>query len=659
MGNSNGQVTKMTSDNPEPLPATLSARTAAESQVRLLKEVNVSVCDEHGKLELGHLLEWMDAASCLAAEKHCGRCTVTMMMDDLSFAAGSDQMARRAEVCVLEGKVTRAFGTSMEVAVTVAVADVSQSSLRSFCHAYFVYVALKSSMDDVKIDIPQLMPQTSLEHIEYDLAEKRKSLRIQRETRLTEMTPQARHDKDGSMDAPSFHFHSSSSSSSISSFAETSAGPSSLDCGKVRIAILSFTELVLPYHANHMGNTFGGQIMNWMAKASRAALWLHLARCAVGRAAMLQDGSEPKGIYLQPLAIDRIHFKSPSHVGDRIQVRAMVTRVFDGHIVEVLVEVTSAGVGTQDSPTDINEGFFTYAVNMTNRGAGTTPPTAKISDVLPETVEQEEQHRRAVARQHWRMQRQTETEPKSAVKSKNAEELATLCISAIFRLNCSTELCWQRLPVALPGIAAFMNRDRNTEGAQTRLKISSTINRSPRACYDLLRDLDRRKDWDSSCIECDNLRSISEDVEIYRMVTGSCLGETEVLLLRACRAHEATGGYVIASRSVRLEGIPPRQNCRRGEVLPSGYIITPSAGTNATCTDLTFIGQFENLVFENVRPCLMDIYSNLRNLLESETDKTDTEISRPRLPEPSNHHWTRLFCGTLNHPNAAGIECIG
>ena len=33
----------------------------------------------------GPRLEWMDAASCLAAERHCGRSAVTLVMDDLDF----------------------------------------------------------------------------------------------------------------------------------------------------------------------------------------------------------------------------------------------------------------------------------------------------------------------------------------------------------------------------------------------------------------------------------------------------------------------------------------------------------------------------------------------------------------------------------------------
>eukprot|EP00930_Biecheleria_cincta_P042748 TRINITY_DN29412_c1_g1_i1.p1 TRINITY_DN29412_c1_g1~~TRINITY_DN29412_c1_g1_i1.p1 ORF type:complete len:116 (+),score=15.91 TRINITY_DN29412_c1_g1_i1:67-414(+) len=73
-------------------------RVAAQSHVTLLKDVDASVCDHHNTLFLGHLLEWMDAASCLAAEKHCSRSCVTLVMDDLDFT--QDHIPRTVRPCV-------------------------------------------------------------------------------------------------------------------------------------------------------------------------------------------------------------------------------------------------------------------------------------------------------------------------------------------------------------------------------------------------------------------------------------------------------------------------------------------------------------------------------------------------------------------------------
>lgn len=43
------------------------------------------VCPFKSSCETASRLEWMDAASCLAAERHCGRSAVTLVMDDLDF----------------------------------------------------------------------------------------------------------------------------------------------------------------------------------------------------------------------------------------------------------------------------------------------------------------------------------------------------------------------------------------------------------------------------------------------------------------------------------------------------------------------------------------------------------------------------------------------
>merc|ERR1712107_938020 len=98
-----------------------------------------------------------------------------------------------------------------------------------------------------KIEVPGLIPQKDIEHLEYALAEHRRTFRKQREARVQEIS--------------------------------SSVGESNPSAVSVPVETVSFTELVLPMHANHMGNTFGGQIMYWMAKASAAAVSLHLYQC--------------------------------------------------------------------------------------------------------------------------------------------------------------------------------------------------------------------------------------------------------------------------------------------------------------------------------------------------------------------------------------------
>ncbi|CAK9050857.1 Acetyl-coenzyme A thioesterase (Acyl-CoA thioester hydrolase 12) (Acyl-coenzyme A thioesterase 12) (Acyl-CoA thioesterase 12) (Cytoplasmic acetyl-CoA hydrolase 1) (CACH-1) (mCACH-1) [Durusdinium trenchii] len=286
------------------------ARSAAASVVTLLKEIDASVCDSRETLNMSYLLEWMDATSCLAAERHCGRSAVTLVMDDLDFTENYC-LLKRGERCILEGKVTRAFGSSMEVVVKISVAEVHSGTLRMVGNAYFMYVILKTEAEKagrVKVEVPELVPSTAEEVLEFGLAERRRNFRKKREAQVAELVEEV---------PPS----------------ET-LSPTARQGGA-----LTFTELVLPFHANHMGNTFGGQIMHWMVKGAKTAVWLHLrlscaprelpddqlgvggagcARCRSGTEQMHKQGTNAGGLrteqlqhaWLKPESVDTVHFKA-------------------------------------------------------------------------------------------------------------------------------------------------------------------------------------------------------------------------------------------------------------------------------------------------------------------------------------------------------------
>eukprot|EP00439_Symbiodinium_sp_Y106_P085663 s239_g29.t1 len=124
---------------------------AADSVVTLLKdppEIDGAVCDSQNILSLGYLLEWMDAASCLAAERHCRRSAVTLVMDDLDFTDTAFELLLRG-------------------------ASASPSACASACaspavgSAYFMYVVLKTDEEkagNIKVEVPELVPITAEEN---------------------------------------------------------------------------------------------------------------------------------------------------------------------------------------------------------------------------------------------------------------------------------------------------------------------------------------------------------------------------------------------------------------------------------------------------------------------------------------------------------------
>lgn len=473
-----------------------------------------------------------------------------------------------------------------------------------------MYVVLKTDAEKetkAKIEVPGLLPQTPEEHLEYGLAEKRKLFRMQRDKRVQEFS------EEGEM--------SVASGEKVSGNQPCTAS--------VPVAAVDFTELVLPFHANHMGNTFGGQIMNWMAKGASAAVWLHLKRWY---AASLSD-EVPEILRLQPVAIDQVHFKKPSHVGDRVQIHAVVTRVFESSL-EVLVRVHSAGVATQDNPAEINVGYFTYAVSN-----GTTLLQNTIADVLPDTVEKRKEYKQAVGRQQFRVQRQeTMAKPVSALSglkvdfaanAHEAEEIGVMCVSSILRIKESTDLRWETLPEKEKGVTALVDLGLKISGAQTRLKLVGTIRCRPRACYDMLRDTGQRKQWDPTCLEIKHKEAVGDEVELVHMIMATprpgpagkdaTTTQRDVVLLRAWREDNNTGSFVVASRSVRDDSKPASPGVERGQLLPTGYICAETPGTGGEMTDLTFVGQFDYATFEFARPHLVTIFQSFKRFVEAET----------------------------------------
>lgn len=112
-------------------------------------------------LAIGQLLKIMDACSCMSAEKYARNSCVTAAMDDVVFHF-PDRKLQKSDVVIIKSQVNRAWATSMEVGVTVAIEDVLSGTKTHVCSAYFTFVALKP--DKSKAKLPPLaisQPTTS------------------------------------------------------------------------------------------------------------------------------------------------------------------------------------------------------------------------------------------------------------------------------------------------------------------------------------------------------------------------------------------------------------------------------------------------------------------------------------------------------------------
>ena len=311
-------------------------RTIQSTEIHRIKIVTADTCDTDGNLSLGHLLKWMDATSCMSAERLAKRCCVTLLMDDLNFTQGVN--VKQGHRVYLDACVTKAWGSSCEVRVNAVCATHPGGRItRQFADVRFVYVILKTEKEiaeKIKVRLPKLNidAMNFYQKKEWELAEKRKHFRRNRgkliekmSMSLPELPPQPQLNLGQSM------------------FVRKSASPS-LPMKSEASRLVQMWELVLPLHANHMGNTFGGQIMLWMSKVAFETAWKFV-------------GYDNRHKFI-PVCIDQVLFLAPSHVGDRLQFVAKVTRVFKTSL-EVKVSVFGGNVTSNDSKL-INEAFVTY-----------------------------------------------------------------------------------------------------------------------------------------------------------------------------------------------------------------------------------------------------------------------------------------------------------
>ena len=239
------------------------SRRPADSTIEMLEVIRVEHCQD-GRLLPGQLLKWMDICACLSAEAHAGKPSVTATVDDLQFV----RPISCGQLLSIKAQVNRAFNTSMEVGVRVEIEDLYSGVREPCCSAYFVFVTLD------KQKLPPMVPDTPDDVRRHALADERKKIRLSRKKTLDDFliqqTSQSTTEEDLSSMEPS-----DEESVSPGDVAAPTPSPPSLEVSKATIvpmepdrpvvqaasaSLTRLTQLVLPPHANHMGNTFGGQV---------------------------------------------------------------------------------------------------------------------------------------------------------------------------------------------------------------------------------------------------------------------------------------------------------------------------------------------------------------------------------------------------------------
>ena len=139
-------------------------------QQYLIRPVHMN---HYNRLFGGELLRWIDELAGIVARRHCNANITTAAIDNLQFKAP----VFAGQMLVLVGKVTYTGSTSMEVRVDTYTEDLD-GIRRVINRAYFVMVAIDDN--GKPIPVPEIIPETEEQKMEYEAGIKRREMRKQR-----------------------------------------------------------------------------------------------------------------------------------------------------------------------------------------------------------------------------------------------------------------------------------------------------------------------------------------------------------------------------------------------------------------------------------------------------------------------------------------------
>ncbi|KAJ8286706.1 hypothetical protein GJAV_G00042310 [Gymnothorax javanicus] len=486
-----------------------------------------------GDLDAGQLLKWMDTIACLAdsAERHAGIACVTASMDDIQF----EESVRVGQVINVKAKVNRAFTSSMEVGIHVTVQDVLTGALKRVCVALSTFVG--KPMGDEKVQLSPIELGDSVEEqLEHSLASERRRLRLYNQQVF----------KNTMQDYPTLNGECNGRNSGPLKFTESTR--------------IQSIELVLPPHANHHGNTFGGQIMAWMENAATVA------------------ASRLFGTYPTLQAVDMFKFRGPSTVGDRLVFKAMVNNVFQTSMeVGVRVEAYNCEEWKQGKGRHINSAFLIY------QWADTDADHHRHPNITFSTKDGERRYRAAIVRKRIRVARKhissfKDKGPLSVPWDKSNQVFMGYNNVAALTVLAGKQ-AWESSSTQNK-VGIFVNEDQDWLSLKVEMEVGTPASRA----FSLLSDLRLRPRWDKHYSSCEVVEQADEDETVYHVrcptVHGS-RGRDFVILLSKRQPCKNSDPFIIALRSVTMATVPPQPGYIRSEAQCAGFLIHTDSCT--TC----------------------------------------------------------------------------
>nr|XP_028604745.1 acyl-coenzyme A thioesterase 12 isoform X2 [Podarcis muralis] len=501
----------------------------AAAQVHMCQTIFPAHTNYRGELGAGQLLKWIDTTACLAAEKHAGMPCVTASVDDIQF----EETARVGQIISINAKVNRAFTTSMEVGVKVTLQDPLTTFQKLICVAFSTYVA--KPVHNGKVDLKPVEFVTAQDFLEHTLAAERRKIRLDHERVCKNLVEECGMNSE--------------------QVCNQEEGAISTDLTHVQS-----TELVLPPHANHQGNTFGGQIMAWMET---------VAVISASRLCRLHPTLK---------SVDMFKFRGPSTVGDRLVFNAIVNNTFQKSIeVGVRVEAFNCEEWAKGQARHINSAFLIFnAVN--EDGELITFPRVKSI-----TKDGLRRYHGAIARKKIRLARKyilLKQENNCTLDFWDRGNQADKIESNVTALTVlAAKPGWEMISTSLDYIKMFTLEETDA----LSIKVEMQVRISSELAFSLLSDFRHHVHWVKHYSTCKVIQNVTEEDKIYHITSISINGNKpdDFLILVSQRKPCKTGDpYIIAVRSVALTSVPSSENYCRREIQCAGFLIYPDGNSS-------------------------------------------------------------------------------
>ncbi|XP_037657471.1 acetyl-coenzyme A thioesterase isoform X2 [Choloepus didactylus] len=422
----------------------------------------------------------------------------------------------------------------MEISIKVIVQDMATGVEKLVSMAFSTFVAKPVGKE--KIHLKPVTLLTEQDRVEHNLASERRKVRLQHEDTFNNLIKE-----------------SSTLDDTICDEEEGTISPG--------VTSVQSIELVLPPHANHQGNTFGGQIMAWMETVA-----------TISASRLCQAHPVLK-------SVDMFKFRGPSTVGDRLVFSATVNNTFQTCVeVGVRVEAFDCQEWSEGRGRHINSAFLIYnAVNSKEE-------LITLPRIKPSSKDDFRRYRGAIARKRIRLGRKYVTSHKEEIllcihwDIHNQESLSHGNVEALKKLAAKSG--WE-FTSAVDKMKIYTLEEYDV----LSIWVEKNVERPAHVAYHLLSDFTKRPSWDRHFLSCEVIECVSENDRIYYITCPAVNGDKPkdlVVLVSQRKPLKDGNSYTVAAKSVVLPSVPPSPQYIRSETICAGFLI--NAIDSSSCT---------------------------------------------------------------------------